>query len=133
MALTPKQQMFVHEYLVDLNATQAAIRAGYSEKTAYATGHENLRKPEIAQAIAEANQARMERVKYDADWVLKEAGEQYEKLKDKEEDAVAKGYLELVGKHSQVQAFDNTMKVELPPRVIRNFMGRRRGKTVQGD
>lgn len=49
--LTGKQLRFVDEYLVDLNATQAAIRAGYSEKTAYSVGHENLSKPEISQAI----------------------------------------------------------------------------------
>jgi phage terminase small subunit len=51
--LTDKQARFVSEYLVDLNATQAAIRAGYSEKTATAIGCENLRKPDIAAAIAE--------------------------------------------------------------------------------
>ena len=51
--LTPKQARFVDEYLVDLNATQAAIRAGYSAKTAAAIGSENLKKPEIAAAIAE--------------------------------------------------------------------------------
>ena len=45
--LTAKQQRFCDEYLIDLNATQAAIRAGYSEKTAYKTGAENLRKPQI--------------------------------------------------------------------------------------
>ncbi|MBA9078310.1 terminase small subunit [Rufibacter quisquiliarum] len=49
--LTDKQQRFCEEYLVDLNATQAAIRAGYSEKTAYSMGWENLRKPEIRAAI----------------------------------------------------------------------------------
>jgi len=47
MALTAKQKVFVAEYLVDLNATQAAVRAGYSEKTAYSVGHENLKKPEV--------------------------------------------------------------------------------------
>ena len=44
MAMTDKQAAFVREYLIDLNATQAAIRAGYSEKTARAIGHENLGK-----------------------------------------------------------------------------------------
>lgn len=51
--MTAKQARFVQEYLVDLNATQAAIRAGYSEKTAYSIGWENLRKPEIQAAITE--------------------------------------------------------------------------------
>ena len=43
--LTPKQRRFVNEYLIDLNATQAAIRAGYSKKTAQQIGAENLSKP----------------------------------------------------------------------------------------
>lgn len=51
--LTAKQQKFVDEYLIDLNATQAAIRAGYSKKTAYSVGAENLKKPEIQNAIDE--------------------------------------------------------------------------------
>ena len=49
--LTVKQRKFCLEYLVDLNATQAAIRSGYSEKTACAIGTENLRKPNIAFVI----------------------------------------------------------------------------------
>lgn len=52
MKLTAKQQRFIEEYLVDLNATQAAIRAGYSEKTAGFIGAENLKKPNIAAEIA---------------------------------------------------------------------------------
>lgn len=54
--LTDKQQRFVDEYLIDLNATQAAIRAGYSEKTAKEIGSENLTKPNIAKAITEAQE-----------------------------------------------------------------------------
>lgn len=52
--MTPKQQRFVEEYLVDLNASAAARRAGYSPRTADAIGRENLGKPTIASAIAEA-------------------------------------------------------------------------------
>jgi phage terminase small subunit len=51
MALSNKQQEFVKQYLIDFNATQAALRAGYSEKSAYSIGWENLRKPEIIAAI----------------------------------------------------------------------------------
>lgn len=51
MALTDKQQRFVEEYVVDFNATQAAVRAGYSEKTARQVGSENLSKPYIAEAV----------------------------------------------------------------------------------
>lgn len=49
--LTAKQKKFCHEYLKDLNATQAAIRAGYSEDTAFSIGWENLRKPLIKKYI----------------------------------------------------------------------------------
>ena len=52
-ALTEKQKKFCDEYLVDCNATQAAIRAGYSPKTAYSIGEENLRKPELKTYIDE--------------------------------------------------------------------------------
>lgn len=51
--MTPRQQLFCDEYLVDLNATQAAIRAGYSENTARQQGAENLAKPYIKAYIAE--------------------------------------------------------------------------------
>lgn len=50
--LTTKQQRFIKEYLISGNATQAAKLAGYSEKTAYRTGADNLKKPQIVQAIA---------------------------------------------------------------------------------
>lgn len=72
MTLTAKQQQFVKEYLVDLNATKAAIRAGYSANRADAMGHENLRKPEIAQAVQLAMQDRSARTEVTADRVLAE-------------------------------------------------------------
>lgn len=71
MALTTKQQRFVEEYLIDLNATQAAIRAGYSAKTASSQGERLLRNVEVGAAIAAALAARSERTKINADWVLK--------------------------------------------------------------
>ncbi|HFH2889955.1 terminase small subunit [Pseudomonas aeruginosa] len=71
MALTAKQRLFVDEYLIDLNATQAAIRAGYSQRRAAEIGSQNLRKPEIAAAIQAAMQARASRTEIDADYVLR--------------------------------------------------------------
>ncbi len=68
--MTPKQTCFVQEYLIDLNATQAAIRAGYSEKTAYSVGHENLKKPEVAAAIQAAQTALSERLEITVDRVV---------------------------------------------------------------
>lgn len=70
--ITPKQQVFVNEYLIDLNATQAAIRAGYSAKTAYSQGERLLRNAEISKAVIEAQNARSERTEITQDMVLKE-------------------------------------------------------------
>jgi phage terminase small subunit len=73
--LTAKQQAFVNEYIIDFNATQAAIRASYSENTAGKIGFENLQKPEIQKAIAQAIEDRSKRTKIDADYVLKRLGQ----------------------------------------------------------
>lgn len=70
--LTPKQALFIQEYLIDLNATQAAIRAGYAKKTAGVIGFENLTKPEIVQALAEAQQKRAEKIGITQQMVLDE-------------------------------------------------------------
>lgn len=72
MALTKKQKAFVEEYLIDLNATQAAIRAGYSTRTAYSIGDENLRKPEIKSAIDKALAERSKRTGISADRIMLE-------------------------------------------------------------
>jgi len=70
--LTAKQQAFVSEYLVDLNGTQAAIRSGYSARTADRIAEQNLRKLDIKKAIKEAMDERSERTQLKADAVLKE-------------------------------------------------------------
>ncbi|MFG1383730.1 terminase small subunit [Xanthobacter versatilis] len=70
--LTMKQRLFVAEYMRDLNATAAAIRAGYSRKTARQMGAENLSKPYISQAIAEAMERRAEAAGVEAVRVLQE-------------------------------------------------------------
>lgn len=72
MALNAKQRRFVDEYLIDLNATQAAIRAGYSTKRADAIGYENLRKPEIQAVITERMDDRSKRTEITQDRVLQE-------------------------------------------------------------
>lgn len=70
--LTPKQARFVEEYLVDLNATQAALRSGYSPKTSAKIGFENLQKPEIQNAISAAQVRRSRRTEITQDRVLQE-------------------------------------------------------------
>lgn len=72
MALTPKQARFVEEYLVDLNATQAAIRAGYSERTANEQGARLLAHVSVSAAVQEAQAARSKRTEITQDRVLLE-------------------------------------------------------------
>lgn len=67
-----KQKRFCEEYMIDLNATQAAIRAGYSKKTAYSIGHENLKKNHIKTHISNSMKARSLRTEVTADRVLQE-------------------------------------------------------------
>lgn len=70
--LNPKQARFVAEYLIDLSATQAAIRAGYSKRTAGSQAFDLLKKPEIQAAIAESMAERSERTRITQDNVLDE-------------------------------------------------------------
>ena len=72
MALTAKQQRFVDEYLIDLNATQAATRAGYSKKTANEQGSRLLANVSVSAAIRQGMNARSGRVEITQDMVLKE-------------------------------------------------------------
>ena len=69
--LTPKQQRFVDEYLIDLNATQAAIRAGYSPKTAEQQGFQLLKKTSVSEAIEQAQQERQKRTLITQDDVIR--------------------------------------------------------------
>ena len=69
--MTAKQRRFCDEYLIDLNATQAAIRAGYSRKTAYAIGNENLMKPELKKYIDSRMAEKESELIADQDEVLK--------------------------------------------------------------
>ena len=70
--MTKKQKRFVEEYLIDLNATQAAIRAGYSPDSAKEIGSENLTKPDIAKAVDQAIAERSRRTGVNADRVVRE-------------------------------------------------------------
>jgi phage terminase small subunit len=123
--LTDKQEQFCREYLIDLNATQACIRAGYSERTARQIGEQNLSKLDIQERIAELKAVRAEKNEIDADWVLKSLKEiqerclQAEPVKDKEGkptgeykfDATnAIKATELIGKHIGFFEKDNQQK-----------------------
>lgn len=127
---TPKQNRFIQEYLVDLNATQAAIRAGYSEKSAGRISQELLTKTHIAEAIQEAQRLREERTAITADYVLTGLKKVHERcaqevpVLDKEGNPTgeyrfdasgANKALELLGKHLKLF----TDKIEA--RVIRSL------------
>ena len=79
MALTPKQERFVQEYLVDLNATAAAKRAGYSGKRASELGYQLLQKTTVQAAIQKAIQARNKRTAVSQDYVIEKLVEIAEK------------------------------------------------------
>jgi len=72
VALNEKQNRFAQEYLIDLNATQAAKRAGYSERTSYAQGQRLLKNVEVQAAIQAAIKKRSKRTEITQDWVLEE-------------------------------------------------------------
>ena len=111
--LTAKQQAFCEEYLVDLNATQAAIRAGYSENTASEMGYENLSKPQIAEVIAVLQAKRSAKTELNAQWVLDRLQRVHDRCMQEEavmssdgptgefkfEHSGANKSLELIGKH----------------------------------
>lgn len=111
--MTPKQQRFVEEYLIDLNATQAAIRAGYSERTANEQGARLLAKVSISDAITDAKTERSKRVELTQDWVLDRLMANAERamqavpvvnkdgavIEYRYDGAVANGALNLLGKH----------------------------------
>lgn len=131
--LTDKQERFCLEYLIDLNATQAAIRAGYSEDSARITGPENLSKHAVAERIAEMQAERSARTKIDADYVLRQSVKLHERCMQEIDPETFMGdqvtdengrpifkfnaqgaakALELVGKHVNVQAFKENVAIQ---------------------
>lgn len=107
MPLTAKQQRFVEEYLIDLNATQAAIRAGYSEKTARQIATKLLSKVYIQEAVNAGKLLRSQKTEIDAAWVLKKAAGLFEKCEregDTFNPSAAVAALNLVARHQAVNA-----------------------------
>lgn len=110
--LTAKQERFCREYIIDLNATQAAIRAGYSKKTANRIASENLSKLDIQKKIQELQQERAERTEITQDKVLKElAGIGFAPItKGKIRAADKTKALELLGRH--LGMFTDKLQIE---------------------
>ena len=148
--LTSKQECFVEEYLIDLNATQAAIRAGYSKNSARQIGDENLSKPVIAAAVSAAKQERSETTQIDAKYVLRKLHQIVERclqevkpalhpntrlpMKDRDGNTLytfnaagANQALALLGKHTAVAAFEDRVKHDHEMSVVAILQeGRRR-------
>ncbi len=103
--MTPKQEAFAREYLIDLNATQAAIRAGYSRGTAKEQGCVLLTNPNVAQFVADGIAERAAQTGIDARWVLEQAVEVYRAARDDDKLSEALRALEHIGKHVDVGAF----------------------------
>ena len=141
--LNAKQEMFCREYLIDLNATQAAIRAGYSLKTAKDIACQNLAKLNISEYIAELMAERQEKVSIDAEWVLTQAVKLHQRCMQAEKVTMPNGdpmldpdgnpvykfehsgaskSLEIIGKHVDVRAFDyeqqNTDKTPITINIV---------------
>lgn len=119
--LTDKQEMFCREYLIDLNATQAAIRAGYSKKSADVIGIENLGKPSIQNRLSELNKERLRKVEIDAQWVLEQAVDIHKECRTNEKYDVSNALkaLDTIGKHVSVGAFKE--KVEMDANINHNI------------
>lgn len=123
MALTPKQQRFVEEYLVDLNATQAAIRAGYSENRASELGYQLLQKTPVQNAIYELKQQRSQSTGITAEKVLLDIMALKEKCEREivteagvrmENPSVSAKCLEMLGKHVGLFEKDNKQQQPQP-------------------
>jgi phage terminase small subunit len=111
--LTPKQAAFLDEYLVDLNGRQAAIRAGYAPKAAAVTAAQLLTKPNIRAEIEARKAARAQKTGVDAAYVLRQAKLLHERCMDMErfDPANSARSLEIIGKHVNVQAFNEKSSV----------------------
>lgn len=97
--LSDKQKRFVNEYLVDLNATQAAIRAGYSEKTAHVQGPRLLGNVRVAEAVQKGREKLAARTEVTQEWVVEKLKENVENGKEWGQGATVNGALNLLGKH----------------------------------
>lgn len=100
--LNAKQRRFCEEYIKDLNATQAYIRAGYAPNSAHVEACKALMKPKFQDYIAELAKARSERTETEADWVLKRLKQNDEAAFANEEYGHSNKALELIGRHNEM-------------------------------
>ena len=123
--LTDMQEKFCEEYLIDLNMTQAAVRAGYSPAAAAAQASKLVDKPQVRERIQELKAVRSQKTAIDAEWVLRESVESYHYNKERVVDrwgnevmrnaSMAAKFLEMAGRHVGVKAFDPKVEPDAPP------------------
>ncbi|WP_085905834.1 terminase small subunit [Kiloniella majae] len=136
--LTERQKRFVEEYLIDFNATQAAIRAGYSPNSVKQSASRTLKNPLVQDAIEHAKSVRSQRLQVDADYVLKGAVELFERCMQRSPVADGDGEykfqhtgagkaLEIIGRHVSVQAFKEKVEMSIENELVDRLMrGRKR-------
>jgi len=107
--LTDKQEQFCREYVIDHNATQAAIRSGYSEKTANNNIMQLMVNNGVKERIEELQSKQNEQLEIDALWVRKEFKYMYDKCRDEESHSALKA-LESLAKHTGFYERDNEQK-----------------------
>ena len=114
MKLTPKQELFIQYYMISLNATESAIKAGYKEKTAFVIGYENLKKPYIAKEIETRLAKRATDNGITADYVLQGIKAIADREGIREGDQLKA--LELLGKH--LKLFTEKIEVDANVKTI---------------
>ncbi len=125
--MTEKQNRFIDEFMLDLNATQAAIRAGYSPKSARFQASKMLLNVDIADTLSNRQGERAKRAKVDADWVLVALKSNHEGAQAKGEYGHSNKALELLGKH--IGFFDKyanqdssvNISITTPPRPASDY------------
>lgn len=125
--MTAKQETFIREYLIDFNSTQAAIRAGYSPKTAYSIGQRLLKNVEVSQAISQAMAEREQRTEITSDFVLTHLREIVERTMQKKP-VIVKGEQAVNEQGNNLWCFDakNAIKaLELIGRHLGMFTDKR--------
>lgn len=122
--LTDKHELFCKEYIIDLNASAAAVRAGYKKAWARSNTSRLMENDDLSQRIQDLKHIRAAYLKVDAEWVLKECVESYEHNKERivnqqgievmRNPTVAAKSLEMSGKHIGVRALDPNLEAKVP-------------------
>lgn len=120
MKMTNKQAKFCDEYLLDLNATQAAIRSGYSARTAAQIGYENLRKPDVRARVAQLQRAAAERNQISLDELIADLRRLRDEAFANGSYGAVKGALDLMGR--TIGAYTNKVETKTDLRMNNQFV-----------